>query len=241
MASRLETAGFRVLFQPTIEILPLEDFSALDASIELLTLYNGPAFHWIIFTSRNAVSFFFRRLEELRPEQRRGWCFLNRLKVAVIGPGTAEELFTIARRRPDICSKGGMTEQMLEAVLCEDIVGKWFLILRADRGRDVFRLPLFHAGAAEIAEIAAYRSVDLLQPNPFILQELENGQIDYVTVTSSAIARSLSQMFGPLLYRTRLVSISPITSRTLTDLAYPPALEAATATLEGLLDQIIVG
>ena len=62
-----------------------------------------------------------------------------------------------------------------------------------------------------------------------------------MTVTSSAIARSLVNLFGEKLRSTRLVSISPITSATLAELGYRVAAEASDYTLDGvvaaLLDQ----
>ena len=60
------------------------------------------------------------------------------------------------------------------------------------------------------------------------------GQIDWVTVTSSAIARSLAKLFGEQLRRAKLASISPLTSGVLRELGYQPAVEAAEYTMPGL-------
>ena len=62
-----------------------------------------------------------------------------------------------------------------------------------------------------------------------------NQQIDWVTVTSSAIARSLVSLLGPALHQVRLASISPITSTTLLELGYEPTVEAKVFTMEGLV------
>jgi uroporphyrinogen III methyltransferase/synthase len=67
---------------------------------------------------------------------------------------------------------------------------------------------------------------------------LAAGEIDLVTVTSSAIARSLHRLFGEKLKQTRLVSISPVTTATLVELGIPPAIEATTYTMGGLVDAI---
>jgi len=56
-----------------------------------------------------------------------------------------------------------------------------------------------------------------------------------MTVTSSAIARSLVHLFGEDLRRTQLASISPLTSATLRELGHEPAVEATEYTLAGLI------
>ena len=67
-------------------------------------------------------------------------------------------------------------------------------------------------------------------------QQLREGRLDWTTVTSSAIARSLGRMFGDDLKKTRLVSISPVTTATLRELGLEPAAEAAEATVAGVVD-----
>jgi uroporphyrinogen III methyltransferase/synthase len=68
---------------------------------------------------------------------------------------------------------------------------------------------------------------------------LHAGQIDWITVTSSAIARSLLKLFGDNLYRAKLASISPITSAELRALGHAPAVEAREYTVEGLVQAIV--
>ena len=68
---------------------------------------------------------------------------------------------------------------------------------------------------------------------------LKAGQIDYTTITSSAIAHSLAHMFGGELRQSKLVSISPITSDALRQVDLPPAVEAADYTMQGIVDAIL--
>ena len=70
---------------------------------------------------------------------------------------------------------------------------------------------------------------------------LAEGRIDWITVTSSAIARALAAMFGKDLQRSKLASISPITSGVLRELGYPPAAEARQYTMPGLVEAIVGG
>jgi uroporphyrinogen III methyltransferase/synthase len=71
------------------------------------------------------------------------------------------------------------------------------------------------------------------------LQSLKSGHVDWTTVTSSAIARSLARMFGEALHKTRLVAISPITAEVLSDLGHPPAAVATTYTTGGVVEAIL--
>ena len=56
---------------------------------------------------------------------------------------------------------------------------------------------------------------------------LQAGKIDWVTVTSSAIARATVALFGEDLKQTKLVSISPNVTQVLTDFGFEVAAEAS--------------
>jgi uroporphyrinogen III methyltransferase/synthase len=75
--------------------------------------------------------------------------------------------------------------------------------------------------------------------DPDVLHALSAGRIDWVTVTSSAIARSLVRMFGDHLRQTRLAAISPLTAEVLAEAGYPPAVVAKHYTTDGLLAAIL--
>jgi len=74
---------------------------------------------------------------------------------------------------------------------------------------------------------------------PEILSQLAAGKIDWVTVTSSAIARSVVRLLGEGLRRTRLVSISPITSGALAELGHEVSAEAKPYTMAGLVAALL--
>ena len=84
-----------------------------------------------------------------------------------------------------------------------------------------------------VEQVVVYESVDVEQPDAEIAAQMAAGQIDWTTVTSSAIARSLARLFGESLRKTKLVSISPITSATLRELGYEPAAEARSTRWRG--------
>ena len=238
--SKLESLGFRVLLQPTIDILPPESWTEADEAIQ--NLRQGK-FDWLIFSSSNGVHAFFDRVGETQKsepqfldcELRQGRVGESNTRIAVVGTSTNAALFLYLGRHADVVPKTFTAEGVVESLLSEAGQGRRFLHLRASRGRDVIKRLLTGAGGS-VTEIAVYRSVDRTHADPQIVEFMQQGKIDYVTVTSSAIATSLVNMFGELLRRTSLISISPITSQTLCNLGFPPHHEAADASLDGIVN-----
>ena len=220
--TELETLGYRVLLQPVIDILPPESSQETDEALQRL---QQNEFDWLIFSSSNGVNMFFDRIASN----------LSNLKIAVVGGGTDTALYQRIGRHADVVPETFTAEHVAEALSAEAKQGKRFLHLRANRGRDVLKNSLTESGGV-VAEIAVYRSVDRTDAEPQIAELLRQREVNFVTVTSSAIARSLVKMFGDLLRHTSLVSISPITSQTLCELGFPPQYEAAEASLEGIID-----
>jgi len=192
-------------------------------------------------------------------------------RLAAMGPGTAEELTRYglqAELVPEQFRAESLAAALLEAevekgtgTFCRNgptnlrsvpgashkrclspfpLTGKRFLLARASRGRDVLAQRLTVAGA-KVDEIVVYTSTDVEQPDATVAAMLRAGQVDWITVTSSAIARSLARLFGDDLLRAKLASISPITSGVLRDLGYEPAAEAVEYTLAGLTAAIAKG
>ena len=111
-------------------------------------------------------------------------------------------------------------------------------MIRASRGREVLAERLTAAGAT-VDQIVVYTSGDVERPDPDVAALLAARRVDWITVTSSAIARSLARMFGDDLRRAKLASMSPITSGVLRELGHQPAVEAAEYTFPGLAAAIL--
>jgi uroporphyrinogen III methyltransferase/synthase len=224
---RLSELGAQCLLQPAIEIGAPPDWQPVDAALARLE-----EFHWLVFSSANGVHYLFERLLALGGDLRR----LAGVKLAVMGPGTEEEL---ARYHLKIDLKpANYRAEALAAALSETARGQRFLLARASRGREVLPEQLIAAGGI-VEQVVVYTSRDVEQPDPEIGASLAAGRIDWITVTSSAIARSLVRMFGDELRKTKIVSISPVTSATLRQLGHEPAAEAREYTMEGVVQAIL--
>lgn len=224
LGARLAELGAEVVHHPVIGIAGPADWAPVDAALERLDRYD-----WLVFSSANGVRYLVDRLR-----QRAGR--LGSLKLAAIGPGTADELARYGLKA-DLVPADYRAESLAAALLAEAPTAR-YLLARASRGREVLAEQLL-AGGAAVEQVVVYRSSDVETPEPSVARDLAAGRIQWVTVTSSAIARNLVRLFGPALAQTRLASISPITSATLRELGQEPAVEAARYTMEGLVAAIV--
>src|SRR5690606_1489178 len=203
MGAILAELGARVFYQPAIAIGPPADWQPVDEAIARLA-----EFDWIVFSSRNGVVAFLGRLRH----QGRDLRSLAGCRLAVIGPGTAKALaehHLTADLQPE-----EYRAEALAAALSPLVHGKRCLLVRASRGRELLAEGLADAGAA-VEQVVAYESRDVEHAGPEVAAAMEEGQIDWTSVTSSAIARSLVHLFGDSLNRTRLAAISPLTAEVL--------------------------
>ena len=95
------------------------------------------------------------------------------------------------------------------------------------------------AAGAIVEQVVVYESRDVATADPAVAEALADGKVDFTTVTSSAIARSLVNLFGDALHKTRLAAISPLTASVLAEHGFPPAIVAETYTTEGLVSAIL--
>jgi uroporphyrinogen III methyltransferase/synthase len=224
---RLQQLGARVLVQPAVEISPPEDEGPLRAMLEQLE-----RFDWIVFSSANGVRYFLDRLKQEGRDLRS----LGNARIASIGPRTAQELATrglISDLEPETFRAEALAE-----ALSNQVAGQKVLLVRASRGREILARRLTQSGA-EVTQVVAYQSRDVSQAEPEVTEALKDGEVDFVTVSSSAIARALVALLGESLRETSLVSISPITTQTLAELEFAPAAEASEYTMDGIVDAIL--
>jgi uroporphyrinogen III methyltransferase/synthase len=230
-AASLESLGAEVLLAPSVEILPLTDHGPLDAAIARLVEYQ-----WLVFTSSNGVRFFVDRLET----QGRDLRALGHLKLAAIGPGTAQALAQF-RLRADLVP-GEYHSEGLAKALAAHASGCKILLARADRGRTVLKDELAHV--AEVDQVAVYRNADATSLPGEVLKRLSAGTVDWITLTSSAITARLHALLPEDVQRRigqdiKLASISPVTSKLAAELGWKVDVEAPSATWEALVQAIV--
>jgi uroporphyrinogen III methyltransferase/synthase len=227
LAKELRQVGATVLLQPAIEIAPPSDWEPVDAAIRVLA-----NFDWLVFSSANGVHYFIRRLLQRGGDLRA----VAPVRLAAIGPATAAalaEYYLTADAMPATYRAEALVES-----LAPSAAGKHFLLVRASRGREALAEMLTAVGA-QITQIVAYSSRDVVAPHDDVLAALNAGRITWTTVTSSAIARALVALFGESLRNTQLAAISPLTADVLGELGYSPAIVAESYTSDGLFNAIL--
>lgn len=226
LAAPLRERGAEVLLQPAIEIGPPPDAAAVDRAIDAAGDCDV-----VVFCSRNGVQHFLDRLLQRRKDVRS----LAGVQIAAVGSKTAAALAEY-HLRADLIPNDFRAESLAQ-LLAPQATGKRIMIVRASRGRDLLSDQLSAAGA-DVTQVVAYSHLDVQQADPQIVRLAQQGKIDWVTVTSSASAESLARMFGDALKRSKIASLSPVTSKTLVDLGFEVAVEADPYTIESLVESL---
>lgn len=228
LAELLEAWGARVVFQPTITIAEPDDHGPLDQAIRTIETCD-----WLVFSSTNGVEYFMRRLLV----QGRDVRALGRLMIAAIGPGT-RQLLEKWGLHADVVPETYRAESLAKSLCETPIRGKRVLLIRASRGREVLAERLSGAGA-DVQQAVAYASRDVETADPRIAQMLREGRIDWVTVTSSAIARSLVRLLGEALPKAKTSAISPITADVMRELGVTPTVVADGYDMPGIVRAMV--
>lgn len=233
LVQRLTDLGAECLEFPTIEVVPPESWNPLDRALERLEDY-----HWLIFTSVNGVSYFFKRLFERGRDVRS----LGHLKTACIGPATAERLRQFGIHS-DVLPESYRAESVVTAFSAIEVSNRRFLLPRAAAARPVLPVELGRRGA-RVDEIPVYRTVPVTENQAALLSELANNRVDLVTFTSSSTVQNFKNLlpperFGELTAGLKTASIGPITSATAQDLGLHIDIEAEVYTIGGLVDAVV--
>ena len=230
-AAVLEALGAEVLLAPTVEVRPITNSAPLDAAIGRLD-----EFDWLVFTSANGVRFFLQRLEHLGRDLRA----LGGVRLAAIGPATALALAGY-HLRADLVPDSFRSEALATA-LSGRATGGRILLARADRGRTVLREELEHL--AKVTQVAVYHNADAPSLPEGVADRIAEGTIDWITLTSSAIAERLHALLPERARRrvghdVRIASLSPVTSETVRSLGWDVAVEAEAYTWDGLVQSLV--
>lgn len=228
----LEALGAEVVAAPTIRIEALNDLEPLRRALARLAEY-----HWVVFTSQNAVQVVFDRLEDwgLSPRD-----FAGR-HIAAIGPATGDAL-SARSVRVDVLPEGYVAESLVEAVAAQDdLRGARVLVPRAETARDALPDGLRARGAV-VDVIPVYRTLPALGDGAALAKDILAGRIDVVTFTASSTVRYFVESVGreaAASGRFRGAVIGPITAATAREYGIPVTIEAVEYTTDGLVEALV--
>jgi len=248
LAGALRGLGAAVVEAPAIRIAPRE-----------VTLPDLAAYDLICLTSPNGVRLLFERIAEAGRDARA----LAGATVAAIGPGTAAALRehgVIA----DVVPERFLAEGLVEALEARpEGPPARALVARAAQARDVLPEAL-RARGAEVDVLALYETL----PEPLTdAQRAALREVDYLTFTSSSTVRFFLRAVDAggagaavdaggavdnggagaaegsgaagAIGRARVVSIGPVTSRTLREHGIEPDVEAERHDIDGLIAALV--
>jgi uroporphyrinogen-III synthase/uroporphyrinogen III methyltransferase/synthase len=230
LSDGLRALGAEPVEVPVLEIQPPASFDPLDAALRRLDRYD-----WLILTSANTVRVIGERAAELGI----GFETAALMKVAAIGEATA----AAARKA------GFAVVVVPESYLAESLVaglgaaaaGQRVLLARAAVARDVIPDALRQAGAL-VDVVDAYRNVMPVGAPEQLRAALAAG-IDAATFTSSSSVTHLAEAahaagIGFPFAGVPAISIGPITSQTLREMGWEPAIEAHVSDIPGLISAV---
>ncbi len=239
----LEELGAEIIEFPTIEIVPPEDWSGIDASIERIESYS-----WIIFTSSNGVRYFLGRYFEKGRDIRD----LRGLRICAIGAKTAAEIKNYGMK-VDLIPEEFRAEGLIEAFIREArsqksevrshaLRGLRFLMPRAEVAREIFPEKVRELGG-EIDVPVAYRAVKPELHGRRLKRFLKEGRITVATFTSAATFTNFVEMIGEdafeLLGDVSIAVIGPVTAKAIERAGLKVEIMPKEATIEAMVAEII--
>jgi uroporphyrinogen III methyltransferase/synthase len=236
LVALLEEYGANCLEYSTINIEPVADYQVLDREIARL-----PSCGWLLFTSLNAVIYFFRRLRELGLDARS----LAGPRIAVVGRATGDELRKYGITA-DLLPEKFTSEGLAEALIAAGVAKKRIVLPRALAARDVLPEMLTAAGA-EVVIAPVYQNVPPQGRKEQLREELAAGEIDMVTFTSSSTVTNFLTMVDAaspgelkqLMAGVEIATIGPITAKTVADSGLTVAVQPEHFTIPDMVQAIV--
>lgn len=230
MACRLASLGARVVHVPAIHIRHNRHPSVEEA------LEGLRGFHWVVFTSPNAVTHFLQALRRRGKDARA----FGDAKVLALGPATREALRD-SGLWADLVPNRHSVEGIMEAFRGEDLRGVRFLLVRSDMAPSDLREFLQGKGAS-VREAHPYGVEVAEGPDPALIRRFRQGEIDVVLLTSPSTARGLHRLVGEdleTIARSAVGCIGPVTAEEAKRLGMQVAFTAEEHSGEGLVESLL--
>ncbi len=228
LSGELRKLGADVLEMPTIRVSQSEGDDARQFARCVAEVHT---YEWVIFTSPNAVEYFFRAFDLIREDARA----IGGARIAAVGPGTAAKLKEY-RMATDLMPKEHVAEGLLAAFKEEagSIENTTMLWVRAKETRDVLSKALDEQGVI-LDEAIAYQTVSETEDPTGAVKRFQEEGADIITFTSASTVEGFLDMGLSIPDETLIASIGPITSKALEESNYEPDAEAKSHDIPGLV------
>lgn len=217
LSQKLRTLGAEVVELPAIELEPL-DFEPAAAD----------AFDWIVFTSANAVRYYWRAAP-VRPAA---------AKICAIGPATAAALDALGHKA-DLVAEQHRAEGVAAALAAAGIEGKRVLLPAALATRDVLPRELGAMGA-RVTTLPVYRNIVPAGLEAAAQALFAKGARPHwvVFASPSAVKNLLAAVGRDAFEGVRIAVIGPVTAEAARKHGITVDVEPAISTAESLADAL---
>ncbi len=227
----LERKGAGCIECPTIEVRMVKDTGVVDRAIEGMAVFD-----WIIFSSTNAVKFFFARIDQLGLDIR----VLGKTKIAAVGSSTAEAIRKL-HLRVDAVPDDFRAEGLVEFFKGQDMQGRKVLIPRAVVARKVLPDALRELGA-QVTIAPLYETIPP-EIAPQTLELLEEENIDVITFTSSSTVKNFfktvpADVIERIRSTAKVACIGPVTAKTAENMGLHVDIVPDESTVPALVDAV---
>ena len=225
--------GGEPVVMPLIEIQPVDQHQAALIRHTIERLHD---FQWLIWTSANGVTEFFRHLRLAGRDARA----LAALKLACVGDSTARKLAEFSLHADLVPPQ--FNAESLAHELIRLAPAQHMLWAKASRARDTLPNLLANAGVT-LEQLVVYENRDVPSLATDTIQQLRDGSLHWITLTSPAAARRLAELLQhaqlePASISARIASISPLTTTAARKANLPVHAEAHAPDWAQLLDSI---
>jgi uroporphyrinogen III methyltransferase/synthase len=231
LTRRLTQLGADVLEIPTIRVVPV----ALGETERIKLAALSAHFDWLIFTSPNAVDYFFSELFKLSNDLRA----LGAIQIAAVGPATAEKIKKL-HLHVDLQPATYTTEKMAECFSEKIVRAKRFCLPQGNLAEPLLANHLRGLGGS-VEEWTLYETQPEEEDQSGARGRYLREGAHWITFTSSSTVENwhaLKLQPAPGAPQPKVISMGPVTSATLRRLDYPIAAEAPASTLDSLVATI---
>jgi len=231
----LENQGAECTEFATISLTPPDSWEEMDQALDQIE-----TFDWLLFTSINAIDYFFQRLFEKDMDSRD----LKGLKIAVVGTTTGEILKKYGLKAdllPEVFTGKGLADSLLAQGH-----GKCrFLLPRAKKAAETLPKALTEAGGTVVIA-PAYQNVRPQGRKKELQQELKENRPNVVTFTSSSTFTNFLYMLDTkdneelhqVLEGIKIAAIGPITAKTIEENGLKVDIMPSTYTIPAMAEAI---
>jgi len=232
LLAALREQGAQPILLPMVAFGLPDDLQALDDSLRRLREY-----HWVFFTSQNAVRALQERSEQLKVSLRDA---IGTAQIAAVGPATAEAARAAGLAIAYVAKEhnGVALAQELQA----EVRGKRVLLPRSDRANHDLVETLQRLGA-HVTEIIAYKTLRPASDDTHNLENILQDVPDAVLFFSPSAVHHLRELLGPqqfhnLAVKSAFAAIGPVTERALREAGVQRLVVASDASATAILESL---